>query len=409
MVPAVFFVVVGVVGCWLRRSDDVENWLLMVPLLAAALCSPRVTALFGVLALLLNRLFTVVAPGPNLRVEGFLLDVCVVLLAVLVAVLRSRTRDYVVRLQTAVLAAREVVVRPIPRGWGGVESATSYLPADTEARMGGDFYDVLTTPHGARIVLGDVQGKGGGLPVDGRGRGRGVPRGRLPRAGHGRGRRPRGGRPAPPQRAAHRRRPGPRAALRHRRRHRLPRRRQPRRGRQLRPRGASRPRPRRSTAPARGAEPAARSGRTHRQRAGPDQPRPAGTGGDGPAGHRRRHRGPRPPGRVLPPRRLGPRPPGVGRRAADDGPRRTARPARRRPGRPHRGPPDGRRHPPRRPPHGLRPAFAEPVEGPPSWRNGLSALKGALVRLPGPGGPEEDAGLTCNHHRGDARARGGQR
>nr|WP_206305079.1 MULTISPECIES: PP2C family protein-serine/threonine phosphatase [unclassified Streptomyces] len=160
VVPAVFFVVVGVVGCWLRRSDDVENWLLMVPLLAAALCSPRVTALFGVLALLLNRLFTVVAPGPNLRVESFLLDVCVVLLAVLVAVLRSRTRDYVVRLQTAVLAAREVVVRPIPRGWGGVESATSYLPADTEARMGGDFYDVLTTPHGARIVLGDVQGKG---------------------------------------------------------------------------------------------------------------------------------------------------------------------------------------------------------------------------------------------------------
>lgn len=119
VVPAVFFVVVGVVGCWLRRSDDVENWLLMVPLLAAALCSPRVTALFGVLALLLNRLFTVVSPGPNLRVESFLLDVCVVLLAVLVAVLRSRTRDYVVRLQTAVLAAREVVVRPIPRGWGG--------------------------------------------------------------------------------------------------------------------------------------------------------------------------------------------------------------------------------------------------------------------------------------------------
>ncbi|MFJ7416489.1 PP2C family protein-serine/threonine phosphatase [Streptomyces sp. NPDC098077] len=160
LVPAVFLAVVGAVGCLGDPSDDIENWLLMVPLLAAALCAPWVTAVFGGFVLVVNRLFTMVQPGSNPRVENLVLEVCVVLLAVLVALLRSRARSYVLRLQNAVLAAREVVVRPVPHGWGGVESATAYLPADTESRMGGDFFDVLSTPHGARIVLGDVQGKG---------------------------------------------------------------------------------------------------------------------------------------------------------------------------------------------------------------------------------------------------------
>ncbi|MFH8689917.1 PP2C family protein-serine/threonine phosphatase [Streptomyces anulatus] len=160
LVPAVFLVVVAAVRYWGDSSENIENWLLMVPLMAAALCTPWVTATFGGLVLLVNRLFILMEPGPNLRVESLVLEVCVVLLAVLVAVLRSQARAYVLRLQNAALAAREVVVRPIPPGWGGVESATTYLPADTESRMGGDFLDVLSTPHGARVVLGDVQGKG---------------------------------------------------------------------------------------------------------------------------------------------------------------------------------------------------------------------------------------------------------
>lgn len=160
LVPAAFLVVVAAVRYWGDSSENIENWLLMVPLMAAALCTPWVTATFGGLVLLVNRLFVVMEPGPNLRVESLVLEVCVVLLAVLIAVLRSKARSYVLRLQNAVLAAREVVVRPIPPGWGGVESATAYLPADTESRMGGDFLDVLSTPHGARVVLGDVQGKG---------------------------------------------------------------------------------------------------------------------------------------------------------------------------------------------------------------------------------------------------------
>ncbi|WP_164540381.1 PP2C family protein-serine/threonine phosphatase [Streptomyces abyssomicinicus] len=160
LVPGLFLIAVVVLGVWAWPSPDADNWLLMAPLLAAALCSVRVTALFGCAVLLVNRLVPVALSDPGPRLNGFLLDLCVGILAVLVAVLRSRTRTYMTHLQNALLTARQVVVRPIPPGWGGVESATAYLPADTESRMGGDFYDILTTPHGTRLVLGDVQGKG---------------------------------------------------------------------------------------------------------------------------------------------------------------------------------------------------------------------------------------------------------
>jgi serine phosphatase RsbU (regulator of sigma subunit) len=35
-----------------------------------------------------------------------------------------------------------------------------YLAADVDARVGGDFYDIQPSPHGTRVLVGDVQGKG---------------------------------------------------------------------------------------------------------------------------------------------------------------------------------------------------------------------------------------------------------
>jgi serine phosphatase RsbU (regulator of sigma subunit) len=52
------------------------------------------------------------------------------------------------------------VLRPLPPGWGGLDHAAVYLAADAVARVGGDFYDVQPGPHGTRVLIGDVQGKG---------------------------------------------------------------------------------------------------------------------------------------------------------------------------------------------------------------------------------------------------------
>jgi serine phosphatase RsbU (regulator of sigma subunit) len=159
VIPTSALVVIVVIG-ELGPSIRIVNWLLMVPLLAAGVCSPVVTLLFGVFVVLLNRYIDVTHPDVFIRTEDFVLEITASLLAFLIAVLRSQAHAYVQHLQSSAEATREVVLRPIPPDWGGVESAARYRAADVEARVGGDFYDVLATPFGARVLLGDVQGKG---------------------------------------------------------------------------------------------------------------------------------------------------------------------------------------------------------------------------------------------------------
>jgi len=43
---------------------------------------------------------------------------------------------------------------------GSLRLAVLYASASTEASIGGDFYEALETPHGVRLLVGDVRGKG---------------------------------------------------------------------------------------------------------------------------------------------------------------------------------------------------------------------------------------------------------
>jgi Stage II sporulation protein E (SpoIIE) len=56
--------------------------------------------------------------------------------------------------------AQRAVLRPLPGQLGPVELGVIYLAAAAEAKVGGDLYDVTTTEHGIRLIVGDVRGKG---------------------------------------------------------------------------------------------------------------------------------------------------------------------------------------------------------------------------------------------------------
>lgn len=56
-------------------------------------------------------------------------------------------------------AAQRVVLRPVPQRIGPIRTEVSYLPAG-RAWAGGDLYDVVATPYGVRLIIGDVMGKG---------------------------------------------------------------------------------------------------------------------------------------------------------------------------------------------------------------------------------------------------------
>ncbi|MGW3497640.1 SpoIIE family protein phosphatase [Streptomyces sp. NPDC001020] len=57
-------------------------------------------------------------------------------------------------------AAQRVLLKPVPRLAGQLRAAVSYMSAVTEARIGGDLYEVVASPYGVRVIVGDVQGKG---------------------------------------------------------------------------------------------------------------------------------------------------------------------------------------------------------------------------------------------------------
>ncbi|MFC4530014.1 PP2C family protein-serine/threonine phosphatase [Sphaerisporangium dianthi] len=74
--------------------------------------------------------------------------------------LRIRRERELANVRLVAEAAQRVLLRPVPRRAGDLRIALSYTSAAAEAQIGGDLYEVVTTPRGVRLLIGDVQGKG---------------------------------------------------------------------------------------------------------------------------------------------------------------------------------------------------------------------------------------------------------
>ncbi|RKN11938.1 PP2C family protein-serine/threonine phosphatase [Streptomyces radicis] len=161
LLPTGLLVTIAAVDTQTSGDLRIVTWIVLVPGIAAALCGVVATALFAAGA---AALFAILDQAHEYRYHRGAVDFWLVvaggLLAVLAAWLRRRARDLLVRVENAADATRLAVLRPIPRGAGGLESASVYLAADSAARVGGDFFDIQPSPHGTRVLLGDVQGKG---------------------------------------------------------------------------------------------------------------------------------------------------------------------------------------------------------------------------------------------------------
>lgn len=76
------------------------------------------------------------------------------------AVMRSRREGELASVRSIAEVAQRVLLRPVPLTAGPLQAAVSYASAVAEARIGGDLYEVVASPHGIRVIVGDVQGKG---------------------------------------------------------------------------------------------------------------------------------------------------------------------------------------------------------------------------------------------------------
>ncbi|MEU1290938.1 PP2C family protein-serine/threonine phosphatase [Streptomyces sp. NPDC005840] len=73
---------------------------------------------------------------------------------------RVRRDRELARVRRIAQVSQDVVLRPVPTRVKDVRAAGVYLAAEAGARIGGDLYEVLATPFGVRIIVGDVRGKG---------------------------------------------------------------------------------------------------------------------------------------------------------------------------------------------------------------------------------------------------------
>ncbi|MGN5381165.1 PP2C family protein-serine/threonine phosphatase [Streptomyces lasalocidi] len=79
---------------------------------------------------------------------------------IVAAVTRSRREAELASVKSIAEVAQRVLLRPVPRTAGPLRAAVSYTSAVAQARIGGDLYEVVASPHGVRVIVGDVQGKG---------------------------------------------------------------------------------------------------------------------------------------------------------------------------------------------------------------------------------------------------------
>ncbi|MFD7434885.1 PP2C family protein-serine/threonine phosphatase [Streptomyces sp. NPDC059861] len=159
--PLLLLLGISVVDAVTPGDFRIISWIVLVPGIAAALCGAWGTAVFGVLSLLAYAIVDSAWPDEfRAGLPDFILVALGGLLATAACVVRIRGEEHLLRMRGIAETIRRTVLRPLPAEWGGLSHAGVYLAADTDARVGGDFYDIQPGPHGTRVLVGDVQGKG---------------------------------------------------------------------------------------------------------------------------------------------------------------------------------------------------------------------------------------------------------
>lgn len=162
--PVILTVVIASLAYATPPEMAFSRLLPAAPALAAAMWPVLPTVLLGTVCLLLMIGLSLVFPdlGTWWTAAGIIAVTVAAAYGSHVRLQRERTL-FQVRLVAE--AAQQVVLSPMPRRFGNVEIESLYLAAAAEARIGGDFYEVVDTPYGVRLLIGDVRGKG--LPAVG--------------------------------------------------------------------------------------------------------------------------------------------------------------------------------------------------------------------------------------------------
>ncbi|MEO3766859.1 PP2C family protein-serine/threonine phosphatase [Streptomyces sp. B8F3] len=165
--PLLILVVVAAVDLaapsWLRTTP----LLGAAPVVAAATTSVRTTAVISGAVIGLTLVLDV-TNGVVGRVSSDMILAalaCVAVASIAAATIRQNREAELKQVRSVAGAAQRALLRPLPARIDRLALSSVYLAAEAEAQIGGDLYEALKTPYGARVLIGDVRGKG--LPAVG--------------------------------------------------------------------------------------------------------------------------------------------------------------------------------------------------------------------------------------------------
>ncbi len=159
--PVLLACLIGALALATPRQFAISRLLAAAPALAASMWSVAATVLLG-----LATLAAVVCVQLAFHMPATATAFAAAALAAVTAAagyaahVRLHREHTLSQVRSVAEAAQAVVLRPVPPRLGPVGIETLYLAAAEEARIGGDFYEAVNTPHGVRVLIGDVRGKG---------------------------------------------------------------------------------------------------------------------------------------------------------------------------------------------------------------------------------------------------------
>ncbi len=140
----------------------VGAWYAVVGLAASGILSVRWTAVMagaGVVLVATSGLWNETLWSLDWLIR-LLLATVLGAIAVALASRRVRRERDLAHMTAVADAAQRAVLRKLPVQLGDVGFVARYESASKAAMVGGDLYEVVDSPHGTRVVVGDVRGKG---------------------------------------------------------------------------------------------------------------------------------------------------------------------------------------------------------------------------------------------------------
>jgi serine phosphatase RsbU (regulator of sigma subunit) len=160
-IPLALIVAIAILDVLAPSDVHLGPLLVVAPAITPSLAGPRLTAVIGALAVGAQTVIAALRGGftTNHQVQITALAVISLLLVVFCRERERRTRE-LAKVRSVSEATQRVVLRPLPHRMGPLRIASLYLAAEDEAQIGGDLYAATRTTDSARLIIGDVRGKG---------------------------------------------------------------------------------------------------------------------------------------------------------------------------------------------------------------------------------------------------------